>query len=74
MSERIHHAQRLIGEQLAWLIAFIASIISDVRDLYPNYAWWAIAYMLCAIIGITVVFASNSADTYSIAVSKTESR
>lgn len=66
---RLNTVQRLTKQQLAWLIAFIASIISDIRELYPNYAWWAIAYMLCAIIGITVVFASDSANTYSIAVS-----
>jgi SHO1 osmosensor len=66
------HTQRELTreKQLAWLIALIASIVSDVHDLYPNYAWWAIAYMLCCIIGITVVFASDSANTYAIAVSK----
>lgn len=58
--------------QLAWLIAFISSVIADIRSPYPDYAWWAIAYMLCAIIGITVVIASDAADTYSVAVSKAE--
>jgi len=50
------------------MIAFVASIIADTKSPYPNYAWWAIAYMLCCIGGIFVVFASDAADTYSIAV------
>jgi len=54
--------------QLAWIITFIASIVADVKNPYPKYAWWTVAYMLCCIIGITVVFASDSADTYSMAV------
>ncbi|MCJ1287304.1 Transmembrane osmosensor [Xylographa opegraphella] len=53
---------------LAWLIAFIASIISDVRGPYPNFAWWTIAYLLCSIIGVVVVVASDSHDTYNIAI------
>ncbi|KAF7503488.1 Transmembrane osmosensor [Endocarpon pusillum] len=53
---------------LAWLIAFISSVIADIRSPYPNYAWWAIAYMLCAIIGVTVVIASDAANTYSVAI------
>ncbi|MCJ1473918.1 Transmembrane osmosensor [Lambiella insularis] len=53
---------------LAWLIAFIASIISDVRSSYPNFAWWAIAYMLCVIIGIVVVVASASHEAYHVAI------
>jgi len=54
------------------LIALVASIVSDINSLYANYAWWAIAYMLCCIIGITVVVASASADTYAMAVSIAE--
>lgn len=53
---------------LAWLIAFVASIISDIRDPFPNFAWWAIAYMLCCIIGIVVVVASNSHEIYQVAI------
>ena len=55
--------------QLGWLIAFIASIIADIEEPYPKYAWWTLAYMLCCVIGITIVFACDSANHYSIAVS-----
>ena len=54
--------------QLAWMIAFIASLISDIRSDFPNFAWWAIAYMLCCIVGVLVVVASDSAQTYHVAV------
>lgn len=55
--------------QLGWLIAFVASIIADIQNPFPKYAWWSLAYMLCCIIGIIVVFACDSAGHYSIAVS-----
>lgn len=54
--------------QLAWLIAFISSIIANVQDLFPKYAWWTVAYMLCCILGVAFVFATNSSNIYSIAV------
>ncbi|EXJ80388.1 SHO1 osmosensor [Capronia coronata CBS 617.96] len=53
---------------LAWLIAFISSIIANVQDPFPKYAWWTVAYMLCCILGVAYVFATNSSDTYAIAV------
>lgn len=54
---------------MGWMIAFVASIIADIENPYPKYAWWTIAYMLCCIIGITIVFATDSAHHYSLAVS-----
>lgn len=53
---------------LAWLIALVASIFTDVRGSYPNYSWWAIAYSICVIVGITVVFASDSGHIYNVAI------
>lgn len=53
---------------LAWLIAFIASIFSDVKGGFPNYSWWAIAYMFCVITGITVVFGSDTGHIYNVAI------
>ncbi|KAI9929943.1 Transmembrane osmosensor [Aspergillus wentii] len=53
---------------LAWIIAFIASIISDINTKYPNYAWWAIAYMFCVISGITTVIGSDTGLVYGVAI------
>lgn len=53
------------------MIAFIASLISDIRSDFPNFAWWAIAYMLCCIVGVLVVVASDSTQTYHVAVRRT---
>ena len=54
--------------QLAWLIAFVGSIIADIQGFFPKYAWWTVAYMLSCILGIIIVFATNSTQTYNVAV------
>jgi SHO1 osmosensor len=61
----------LTVEQLAWLIAFIASIISDVREVYPNYAWWALVYMFFCIGGVTMIVGADAERTYNVAVRST---
>ncbi|KAA8567636.1 hypothetical protein MFRU_010g02330 [Monilinia fructicola] len=57
---------------LAWLIAFIGSILATAshppNDGFPNYSWFTIAYMLCCILGIFVVIASNTTQTYHVAI------
>ncbi|KAI9729881.1 MAG: Transmembrane osmosensor, partial [Cirrosporium novae-zelandiae] len=53
---------------LAELIALVASVISDIQSSYPNFAWWTIAYMFCCVIGVIIVIASDSAQTYSVAI------
>jgi SHO1 osmosensor len=53
---------------LAWLISFIGSIIANIQTDYPNYAWWAIAYMICLIAGIIVVIGSDTSLTYGNAI------
>ena len=50
------------------MIAFISSIISDVHEDYPNYAWWALVYIFFCIIGVTVTVAADAERTYSVAV------
>lgn len=53
---------------LAWLISFIGSIIANVQTDFPNYVWWAVAYMICVIAGIIVVMGSDTSLTYSNAI------
>lgn len=53
---------------LAWLITFIASIISAVKGDFPNFAWWAIAYLFCVIVGVFVVVGSDATQTYHVAI------
>ncbi|KAL8952064.1 MAG: hypothetical protein Q9222_002016 [Ikaeria aurantiellina] len=54
--------------QLAWLIAFVASLIADIRGKFPHFAWWTIAYDLCIIFGITIVIAADAVQTYHVAI------
>ncbi|KAF2251411.1 high osmolarity signaling protein sho1 [Trematosphaeria pertusa] len=53
---------------LAWIIAFVSSIISAVRGGFPNFAWWTLVFMLFCIVGVTVTVASDSERTYHVAI------
>ncbi|KUJ09864.1 putative high osmolarity signaling protein Sho1 [Mollisia scopiformis] len=54
---------------LAWFIAFVGSIIATAQHTdFPNYSWFAIAYMMCCIIGVFVVIASDTTQTYHVAI------
>ncbi|KAI2635003.1 hypothetical protein GGS26DRAFT_535001 [Hypomontagnella submonticulosa] len=57
---------------LAWVISFISSIIAQVqstpRNGFPPYSWFAIVLMLPLIAGIFVVVASDSIQTYHVAL------
>jgi SHO1 osmosensor len=64
--------------QLAWIIAFVSSIISATSGAkdergelirFPNYAWWTIVFMFFCVIGVTVTVASGVERTYHVAVS-----
>ncbi|KAH8588102.1 high osmolarity signaling protein sho1 [Bisporella sp. PMI_857] len=56
---------------LAWFIAFVGSAIATAEQQtppFPNYSWFGIAYMLCVIIGVFVVVASDTTQTYHVAI------
>ncbi|KHJ34943.1 putative sh3-domain-containing protein [Erysiphe necator] len=56
---------------LAWLVAFVGSVVSTAEKLvpdFPNYSWFALAYMLCCILGIIIVLAQDTAQNYHIAI------
>ncbi|KAK5112733.1 High osmolarity signaling protein sho1b [Meristemomyces frigidus] len=58
-----------IGIALAgWLIAFVSSIIANIGGPYPNYSWWALAYMFCVIMGIIVAVGFDAIYTYHVAI------
>ncbi|KAL0258196.1 Transmembrane osmosensor [Diplodia seriata] len=54
---------------LAWIIAFVGSIIGSLHGEFPNYTWWALVYFFCCIVGVIIVVGSESEDTYHVAVS-----
>ncbi|KAH7063217.1 high osmolarity signaling protein sho1 [Macrophomina phaseolina] len=54
---------------LAWIIAFVGSIIGALHGDFPNYTWWALVYFFCCIIGVVIVVGSQAEDTYHVAVS-----
>ncbi|KAK7537035.1 high osmolarity signaling protein sho1 [Phyllosticta citribraziliensis] len=53
---------------LAWIIAFISSIVGSLHGNFPNYTWWALVYMFCCIVGITVTVGAQVEDTYHVAI------
>jgi hypothetical protein len=63
--------------QLAWIIAFVSSIISATAVLpvefarFPNYSWWTLVFMFFCIVGVTVTVASEAERTYHVAVGRT---
>lgn len=58
-------------QQLAWLIAFISSIIATAEhtpERFPNYSWFAVIYMLFVIIGVFVLIVTDTTETYHVAI------
>ncbi|KAI8937900.1 Transmembrane osmosensor [Plenodomus lindquistii] len=53
---------------LAWIIAFVSSIISAIRGGFPNFAWWTLVFMFFCIAGVTVTVASGAERTYHVAI------
>lgn len=56
--------------QLAWIISFVGSAIATAQtnSKFPNYSWFTVAFMLCCIIGVFVVIASDTTQTYHVAI------
>lgn len=56
--------------QLAWVISFISSIIAQIqtRDSFPTYTWWTVVYYFFVIGGVFIVVASDTTQTYHVAV------
>lgn len=55
-------------EQLALLIVFISSIIGAVNRTLPSFYWFAFILHLGIILGIFVVVASDTVQTYHVAI------
>ncbi|KAJ4374753.1 Transmembrane osmosensor [Neocucurbitaria cava] len=53
---------------LAWVIAFISSIISAIHGGFPNFAWWTLVFMFFCIAGVFVTVASDAERTYHVAI------
>ncbi|KAH8725476.1 high osmolarity signaling protein sho1 [Phaeosphaeriaceae sp. PMI808] len=53
---------------LAWVIAFVSSIISAIGGGFPNFAWWTLVFMFFCIVGVTVTVASEAERTYHVAI------
>jgi SHO1 osmosensor len=55
---------------LAWLIAFIGTIVATVQEeRMSRFPWWAVVYTLFLTVGVFVVVASDTVHTYHVAVS-----
>ncbi|KAF1988870.1 high osmolarity signaling protein sho1 [Aulographum hederae CBS 113979] len=52
---------------LAWLIALVSSIIADIQENFPNYAWWALVYMFFVICGVVTTLGTDSEYNYHVA-------
>ncbi|ERS96928.1 SHO1 osmosensor [Sporothrix schenckii 1099-18] len=55
---------------LAWIISFISSIVAQVQtgSAFPTYTWWTVVYYFFVVAGVLVVVASDTSQTYHVAV------
>lgn len=60
------------ARQLSWMIAFFGSIFAHIQetedDEFPLFTWWSVVFYFFLIIGIFVVVASDSTQTYHVAI------
>jgi SHO1 osmosensor len=56
--------------QLAWIISFFASVFAQIQSKgdFPEYTWWAVVFYFFLVIGIFIVVASDTTQTYHVAV------
>lgn len=52
------------------MISFIASIIAQIQtgEGFPTYTWWTIVYYFFIVPGVFIVVASDTAQTYHVAL------
>ncbi|KAI1823757.1 hypothetical protein F4861DRAFT_307610 [Xylaria intraflava] len=55
---------------LSWFVCFISSIIGqiDIHGDFPKFVWWSVVFMLFLIAGVLIVVASDSIQTYHVAL------
>lgn len=63
-------ANCLLSAQLAWVISFISSVVAQVQTVanFPTYTWWSVVFYFFLIPGIFVVVASDTIQTYHVAL------
>lgn len=65
--------QLTFDQQLAWIIAFIGSVVavadkSKEDSNVPNYTWWTLSYNLVMVICITLMVGTDTEMDFSVAV------
>lgn len=55
---------------LAWIIALFGSVFAHIQTKtnFPLYTWWGVVFYFFVILGIFLVIASDSAQTYHVAI------
>ncbi|KAM7198507.1 hypothetical protein V8F33_005013 [Rhypophila sp. PSN 637] len=53
---------------LAWVIVFIASIVAQIKGTIPSYYWFGLVFHLFIVVGVFIVIASDSIQTYHVAI------
>ncbi|KAK4157420.1 hypothetical protein C8A00DRAFT_40257 [Chaetomidium leptoderma] len=55
---------------LAWIISFVATILAHIQVPidFPLYTYWSLVFYLAMIVGVFVVVASDSTQTYHVAL------
>ncbi|KAK0748978.1 high osmolarity signaling protein SHO1 [Schizothecium vesticola] len=57
---------------LSWMIAFFGSVFAHIQETegseFPLFTWWSVVFYFFLIIGIFVVVASDSTQTYHVAI------